>query len=141
MIERLERIDELWCDIEDIMNEVQEYKDRATGVSVRPLSADGKGGTKDTVKLNAVERYIQVKTERLASKQRQLSRYISELCTLLDEMENRAARNAISQRYIMHRHPVDIAESLGYSEGYVYSLLREGKEELIKLTSKGGISQ
>lgn len=132
-MEMLERLDELWCDVEDIMLEVQEYKDKATDTSARPLRVDGLRRPRDAVQLNSVEKYIQAKTERLSSKQRELSRSIAELCTLLDRMENRAARNALSQRYIMHRHPQDIGESLGYSEGYVYRLLREGEEELARL--------
>lgn len=129
----LELIDELWKDIDDIALEVQEYRDKAMNTAARPTDNERVQAVSDKAKLNVVEKYIQAETERMQGKQEELQSMINWLRGYLDQMNDRAERNVISQRYIMHRHPRAIAESLGYSENHVYKLLRTGEENLSRL--------
>lgn len=126
----LEMIDELWKDIDDIALEVQEYRDKAMNTAARQTDAERVQTVSDRTKLNVVEKYIQAETERMQGKQEELQRMINWLRGYLDKMSDRAERNVIIQRYIMHRHPRAIAESLGYSERHVCRLLKHGEESL-----------
>lgn len=126
----LEMIDELWKDIDDIALEVQEYRDKAMNTAARQTDAERVQTVSDRTKLNVVEKYIQAETERMQGKQKELQRMINWLRVYLDKMSDRAERNVIIQRYIMHRHPRAIAESLGYSERHVCRLLKHGEESL-----------
>lgn len=132
----LEMIDELWKDIDDIALEVQEYRDKAMNTAARPTDNERVQTVNDRTKLNVVEKYIQAETERMQGKQEELQRMINWLRGYLDKMSDRAERNVISQRYIMHRHPRQIAESLGYSENHVYKLLRAGENHLEELAER-----
>lgn len=133
MIEELQKIEELWKDIDDIALEIQEYRDKAMNTAARPASDERVQVIADKAKLNVVERYIQAETERMERKKQELQTKINWLRSYLDQMSDRAERNVISQRYIMHRHPRQIAESLGYSENHVYKLLRSGENSLKRL--------
>lgn len=136
MISELQKIEELWKDIDDIALEVQEYRDKAMNTAARPASDERVQAVADRAKLNVVERYIQAETERMECKQQELRYKINWLRGYLDQMDDRAERNVVSQRYIMHRHPRQIAESLGYSERHVNRLLRSGAESLEKIINR-----
>lgn len=129
----LDRIDELWRDIDDITLEVQEYWTRSLNTAAPPIDDERVQSVGDKAKLNVVEKYIEAESEKLKGKQAQLQELINWLRGYLDKIDNRAERNVLSQRYIMHRHPKRIAESLGYTENHVYKLLRSGEEALEKL--------
>lgn len=135
----LEMIDELWKDIDDIALEVQEYRDKAMNTAARPTDNERVQVVGDRAKLNVVEKYIQAETERMQGKQEELQRMINWLRGYLDKMSDRAERNVISQRYIMHRHPRTIAESLGYSERHVNRLLKQGEESLEKIVNSDNV--
>lgn len=135
----LEMIDELWKDIDDIALEAQEYRDKAMNTAARPTDTERVQVVGDRAKLNVVEKYIQAETERMQGKQEELQRMINWLRGYLDKMSDRAERNVISQRYIMHRHPRTIAESLGYSERHVNRLLKQGEESLEKIVNSDNV--
>lgn len=129
MVEILRRIDDLWHDVDDLVIEVQEYRDKAVNTAARPTDSMRVRERADAARLNVVEQYIQAETEKLAAKQKQLQERINWLRGYLDKMD-RIERNVLSQRYIMHRHPKAIAEALGYSESHVYKLIASAEKSL-----------
>lgn len=132
MLGILRQIDDLWHDIDDLVIEVQEYRDKAVNTAARPTDSMRVRERADAARLNVVEQYIQAETEKLATKQEQLQERINWLRGYLDKME-RIERNVLSQRYIMHRHPKAIAEALGYSESHVYKLIASAEKSLAVL--------
>ncbi len=128
-MEILRRIDDLWHDVDDLVIEVQEYRDKAVNTAARPTDSMRVRERADAARLNVVEQYIQAETEKLAAKQKQLQERINWLRGYLDKMD-RIERNVLSQRYIMHRHPKAIAEALGYSESHVYKLIASAEKSL-----------
>lgn len=132
MIGILRQIDDLWHDIDDLVIEVQEYRDKAVNTAARPTDSMRVRERADAARLNVVEQYIQAETEKLAKKQEQLQERINWLRGYLDKMD-RIERNVLSQRYIMHRHPKAIAEALGYSESHVYKLIASAEKSLAAL--------
>lgn len=133
MQETLNRIDELWRDIDDITLEVRAYRDKATNTAARPTDDERVQSGRDATKLNVVEQYIMAETEKIAAKQEELRELINVVRGYLDKMPGREERNVISQYYIMHRTPAVIAESLGYTERHVRRLLRSGVSMLNEL--------
>lgn len=129
MVEILRQIDDLWHDVDDLVIEVQEYRDKAVNTAARPTDSMRVRERADAARLNVVEQYIQAETEKLAKKQEQLQERINWLRGYLDKMD-RIERNVLSQRYIMHRHPKAIAEALGYSESHVYKLIASAEKSL-----------
>ena len=125
----LQQIDDLWRDVDDLVIEVQEYRDKAVNTAARPTDSMRVRERADAARLNVVEQYIQTETEKLAAKQEQLQERINWLRGFLDKMD-RIERNVLSQRYIMHRHPKAIAEALGYSESHVYKLIASAEKSL-----------
>lgn len=125
----LQQIDDLWRDVDDLVIEVQEYRDKAVNTAARPTDSMRVRERADAARLNVVEQYIQAETEKLAAKQEQLQERINWLRGFLDKMD-RIERNVLSQRYIMHRHPKAIAEALGYSESHVYKLIASAEKSL-----------
>lgn len=121
----LQQIDDLWRDVDDLVIEVQEYRDKAVNTAARPTDSMRVRERADAARLNVVEQYIQAETEKLADKQER----INWLRGFLDKMD-RIERNVLSQRYIMHRHPKAIAEALGYSESHVYKLIASAEKSL-----------
>ena len=132
MIGILRQIDDLWHDVDDLVIEVQEYRDKAVNTAARPTDSMRVRERADAARLNVVEQYIQAETEKLAAKQEQLQERINWLRGYLDKMD-RIERNVLSQRYIMHRHPKAIAEALGYSESHVYKLIASAEKSLAAL--------
>lgn len=132
MIGILRQIDDLWHDVDDLVVEVQEYRDKAVNTAARPTDSMRVRERADAARLNVVEQYIQAETEKLAAKQEQLQERINWLRGYLDKMD-RIERNVLSQRYIMHRHPKAIAEALGYSESHVYKLIASAEKSLAAL--------
>ena len=132
MVEILRQIDDLWHDVDDLVIEVQEYRDKAVNTAARPTDSMRIRERADAARLNVVEQYIQAETEKLAAKQEQLQERINWLRGFLDKMD-RIERNVLSQRYIMHRHPKAIAEALGYSESHVYKLIASAEKSLAAL--------
>lgn len=132
MIGILRQIDDLWHDVDDLVIEVQEYRDKAVNTAARPTDSMRVRERADAARLNVVEQYIQAETEKLADKQEQLQERINWLRGFLDKMD-RIERNVLSQRYIMHRHPKAIAEALGYSESHVYKLIASAEKSLAAL--------
>lgn len=132
MLGILRQIDDLWRDVDDLVIEVQEYRDKAVNTAARPTDSMRVRERADAVRLNVVEQYIQAETEKLAAKQEQLQERINWLRGYLDKMD-RIERNVLSQRYIMHRHPKAIAEALGYSESHVYKLIASAEKSLAAL--------
>lgn len=132
MLGILRQIDDLWHDVDDLVIEVQEYRDKAVNTAARPTDSMRVRERADAARLNVVEQYIQAETEKLAAKQEQLQERINWLRRYLDKMD-RIERNVLSQRYIMHRHPKAIAEALGYSESYVYKLIASAEKSLAAL--------
>lgn len=132
MVEILRQIDDLWHDVDDLVIEVQEYRDKAVNTAARPTDSMRVRERADAARLNVVEQYIQAETEKLAAKQEQLQERINWLRGFLDKMD-RIERNVLSQRYIMHRHPKAIAEALGYSESHVYKLIASAEKSLAAL--------
>ena len=132
MVEILSQIDDLWHDVDDLVIEVQEYRDKAVNTAARPTDSMRVRERADAARLNVVEQYIQAETEKLADKQEQLQERINWLRGFLDKMD-RIERNVLSQRYIMHRHPKAIAEALGYSESHVYKLIASAEKSLAAL--------
>lgn len=132
MIGILRQIDDLWRDVDDLVIEVQEYRDKAVNTAARPTDSMRVRERADAARLNVVEQYIQAETEKLAAKQEQLQERINWLRGYLDKMD-RIERNVLSQRYIMHRHPKAIAEALGYSESHVYKLIASAEKSLAAL--------
>lgn len=132
MIGILQQIDDLWRDVDDLVIEVQEYRDKAVNTAARPTDSMRVRERADAARLNVVEQYIQAETEKLAAKQEQLQERINWLRGYLDKMD-RIERNVLSQRYIMHRHPKAIAEALGYSESHVYKLIASAEKSLAAL--------
>lgn len=132
MVEILRQIDDLWHDVDDLVIEVQEYRDKAVNTAARPTDSMRIRERADAARLNVVEQYIQAETEKLAKKQEQLQERINWLRGYLDKMD-RIERNVLSQRYIMHRHPKAIAEALGYSESHVYKLIASAEKSLAAL--------
>lgn len=132
MVEILRQIDDLWHDVDDLVIEVQEYRDKAVNTAARPTDSMRIRERADAARLNVVEQYIQAETEKLAKKQEQLQERINWLRGYLDKMD-RIERNVLSQRYIMHRHPKAIAEALGYSESHVYKLIASAEKSLVAL--------
>lgn len=130
MIGILQQIDDLWRDVDDLVIEVQEYRDKAVNTAARPTDSMRVRERADAARLNVVEQYIQAETEKLADKQEQLQERINWLRGYLDQMSSRTERNVLSQRYIMHRHPKAIAEALGYSESHVYKLISSAEKSL-----------
>lgn len=128
----LRQIDDLWHDVDDLVIEVQEYRDKAVNTAARPTDSMRVRERADAARLNVVEQYIQAETEKLAAKQEQLQERINWLRGYLDKMD-RIERNVLSQRYIMHRHPKAIAEALGYSESHVYKLIASAEKSLAAL--------
>lgn len=128
----LRQIDDLWRDVDDLVIEVQEYRDKAVNTAARPTDSMRVRERADAARLNVVEQYIQAETEKLAAKQEQLQERINWLRGYLDKMD-RIERNVLSQRYIMHRHPKAIAEALGYSESHVYKLIASAEKSLAAL--------
>ncbi len=128
----LQQIDDLWRDVDDLVIEVQEYRDKAVNTAARPTDSMRIRERADAARLNVVEQYIQAETEKLADKQEQLQERINWLRGYLDKMD-RIERNVLSQRYIMHRHPKAIAEALGYSESHVYKLIASAEKSLAAL--------
>lgn len=128
----LQQIDDLWRDVDDLVIEVQEYRDKAVNTAARPTDSMRVRERADAARLNVVEQYIQAETEKLAAKQEQLQERINWLRGYLDKMD-RIERNVLSQRYIMHRHPKAIAEALGYSESHVYKLIASAEKSLAAL--------
>lgn len=118
MQKTLDRIDELWRDIDDITLEMRAYRDKATSTAAE---------------LDVVEQYIAAETEKIMAKQCELQDLITLVRGYLDQMPVREERNVVSQYYIMHRSPAAIAESLGYSERHVRRLLNSGSDMLNKL--------
>ena len=108
MLGILRQIDDLWRDVDDLVIEVQEYRDKAVNTAARPTDSMRVRERADAARLNVVEQYIQAETEKLAAKQEQLQERINWLRGYLDKMD-RIERNVLSQRYIMHRHPKAIA--------------------------------
>ena len=131
-MEILRQIDDLWHDVDDLVIEVQEYRDKAVNTAARPTDSMRIRERADAARLNVVEQYIQAETEKLAKKQEQLQERINWLRGYLDKMD-RIERNVLSQRYIMHRHPKAIAEALGYSESHVYKLIASAEKSLVAL--------
>ena len=129
MLGILRQIDDLWHDVDDLVIEVQEYRDKAVNTAARPTDSMRVRERADAARLNVVEQYIQAETEKLAAKQEQLQERINWLRGYLDKMD-RTERNVLSQRYIMHRHPKAIAEALGYSESHVYRLIASAEKSL-----------
>lgn len=125
----LQQIDDLWRDVDDLVIEVQEYRDKAVNTAARPTDSMRVRERADAARLNVVEQYIQAETEKLAAKQEQLQERINWLRGFLDKMDW-IERNVLSQRYIMHRHPKAIAEALGYSESHVYKLIASAEKSL-----------
>lgn len=132
MLGILRQIDDLWRDVDDLVIEVQEYRDKAVNTAARPTDSMRIRERADAARLNVVEQYIQAETEKLAAKQEQLQERINWLRGYLDKMD-RIERNVLSQRYIMHRHPKAIAEALGYSESHVYKLIASAEKSLAAL--------
>lgn len=132
MLGILRQIDDLWRDVDDLVIEVQEYRDKAVNTAARPTDSMRVRERADAARLNVVEQYIQAETEKLAAKQEQLQERINWLREYLDKMD-RIERNVLSQRYIMHRHPKAIAEALGYSESHVYKLIASAEKSLAAL--------
>lgn len=132
MIGILRQIDDLWHDVDDLVIEVQEYRDKAVNTAARPTDSMRVRERADAARLNVVEQYIQAETEKLAAKQEQLQERINWMRGYLDKMD-RIERNVLSQRYIMHRHPKAIAEALGYSESHVYKLIASAEKSLAAL--------
>lgn len=132
MLGILRQIDDLWHDVDDLVIEVQEYRDKAVNTAARPTDSMRVRERADAARLNVVEQYIQAETEKLAAKQEQLQERINWLRGYLDKMD-RIERNVLSQRYIMHRHPKAIAEALGYSESHVYKLIASAEKSLAAL--------
>ena len=132
MIGILRQIDDLWHDVDDLVIEVQEYRDKAVNTAARPTDSMRVRERADAARLNVVEQYIQAETEKLAAKQEQLQERINWVRGYLDKMD-RIERNVLSQRYIMHRHPKAIAEALGYSESHVYKLIASAEKSLAAL--------
>lgn len=132
MLGILRQIDDLWRDVDDLVIEVQEYRDKAVNTAARPTDSMRVRERADAARLNVVEQYIQAETEKLAAKQEQLQERINWLRGYLDKMD-RIERNVLSQRYIMHRHPKAIAEALGYSESHVYKLIASAEKSLVAL--------
>ena len=132
MIGILRQIDDLWHDVDDLVIEVQEYRDKAVNTAARPTDSMRVRERADAARLNVVEQYIQAETEKLAAKQEQLQERINWLRGYLDKMD-RIERNVLSQRYIMHRHPKAIAEALGYSESHMYKLIASAEKSLAAL--------
>ncbi len=132
MLGILRQIDDLWRDVDDLVIEVQEYRDKAVNTAARPTDSMRVRERADAARLNVVEQYIQAETEKLAAKQEQLQERINWLRGYLDKMD-RIERNVLSQRYIMHRHPKAIAEALGYSESHVYKLIASAEKSLAAL--------
>ena len=132
MLGILQQIDDLWRDVDDLVIEVQEYRDKAVNTAARPTDSMRVRERADAARLNVVEQYIQAETEKLAAKQEQLQERINWLRGYLDKMD-RIERNVLSQRYIMHRHPKAIAEALGYSESHVYKLIASAEKSLAAL--------
>ena len=128
----LQQIDDLWRDVDDLVIEVQEYRDKAVNTAARPTDSMRIRERADAARLNVVEQYIQAETEKLAAKQEQLQERINWLRGYLDKMD-RIERNVLSQRYIMHRHPKAIAEALGYSESHVYKIIASAEKSLAAL--------
>lgn len=128
----LQQIDDLWRDVDDLVIEVQEYRDKAVNTAARPTDSMRVRERADAARLNVVEQYIQAETEKLAKKQEQLQERINWLRGYLDKMD-RIERSVLSQRYIMHRHPKAIAEALGYSESHVYKLIASAEKSLAAL--------
>lgn len=128
----LQQIDDLWRDVDDLVIEVQEYRDKAVNTAARPTDSMRVRERADAARLNVVEQYIQAETEKLAAKQERLQERINWLRGYLDKMD-RIERNVLSQRYIMHRHPKAIAEALGYSESHVYKLIASAEKSLAAL--------
>lgn len=132
MLGILRQIDDLWRDVDDLVIEVQEYRDKAVNTAARPTDSMRVRERADAARLNVVEQYIQAETEKLAAKQEQLQERINWMRGYLDKMD-RIERNVLSQRYIMHRHPKAIAEALGYSESHVYKLIASAEKSLAAL--------
>lgn len=132
MLGILRQIDDLWRDVDDLVIEVQEYRDKAVNTAARPTDSMRVRERADAARLNVVEQYIQAETEKLTAKQEQLQERINWLRGYLDKMD-RIERNVLSQRYIMHRHPKAIAEALGYSESHVYKLIASAEKSLAAL--------
>ena len=132
MLGILRQIDDLWHDVDDLVIEVQEYRDKAVNTAARPTDSMRVRERADAARLNVVEQYIQAETEKLAAKQEHLQERINWLRGYLDKMD-RIERNVLSQRYIMHRHPKAIAEALGYSESHVYKLIASAEKSLAAL--------
>ena len=132
MLGILRQIDDLWRDVDNLVIEVQEYRDKAVNTAARPTDSMRVRERADAARLNVVEQYIQAETEKLAAKQEQLQERINWLRGYLDKMD-RIERNVLSQRYIMHRHPKAIAEALGYSESHVYKLIASAEKSLAAL--------
>lgn len=132
MLGILRQIDDLWHDVDDLVIEVQEYRDKAVNTAARPTDSMRVRERADAARLNVVEQYIQAETEKLTAKQEQLQECINWLRGYLDKMD-RIERNVLSQRYIMHRHPKAIAEVLGYSESHVYKLIASAEKSLAAL--------
>lgn len=141
MQETLNRIDELWRDIDDITLEVRAYRDKATNTSARPMDDERVQSGRDSTKLNVVEQYIMAETEKIAAKQEELRELINVVRAYLDKMSGREERNVISQYYIMHRTPAVIAESLGYTERHVRRLLRSGISMLNELSMSADVRE
>lgn len=139
MQETLNRIDELWRDIDDITLEVRAYRDKATNTAARPTDDERVQSGRDSTKLNVVEQYIMAETEKIAAKQEELRELINVVRAYLDKMPGREERNVISQYYIMHRTPAVIAESLGYTERHVRRLLRSGVSMLNELSMSADV--
>lgn len=132
MLGILRQIDDLWRDVDDLVIEVQEYRDKAVNTAARPTDSMRVRERADAARLNVVEQYIQAETEKLAAKQEQLQERINWLRGYLDKMD-RIERNVLSIRYIMHRHPKAIAEALGYSESHVHKLIASAEKSLAAL--------
>ena len=130
MQETLNRIDELWRDIDDISLEVEAYKYKATNTSAWPTDNERVQSVRDATKLNATEKYIAAETEKIHGKRKELEMHINKLRGCLDKMKVREERNVISQYYIMHRTIASIAESLGYTERHIRRLLNNGRKSL-----------